>query len=83
MAASNNNATALLSRSTETANPVTHSALAFFERPSVSVNYEGTSDQEVFPHVGCRGSQLDFFVTAENKNCIALNSICLATEVCL
>ena len=57
---SNNNATALLSRSTEIANPVTHSALDFFERPSVLVSYEGCFDQEVFPHVGCRGAQLDF-----------------------
>ena len=46
---SNNNATALFSRSTEIANPVTHSALEFFERPSVLVNYEGSFDQEVFP----------------------------------
>ena len=65
------------------ANPVTHSALDFFERPSVLVNYEGSFDQEVFPHVGCRGPQLDFFVTAENKNCIDLNCICLSLEICL
>ena len=83
MAASNNNATALFSRSTEIANPVTHSALEFFERPSVLINYEGSFDQEVFLHVGCPGPQLDFFVTAENKNCIDLNRICLALEVCL
>ena len=79
----NNNATALFSQSTEIANPVTHSALDFFERPSVLVNYEGSFDQEVFPHVGCRGPQLDFFVTAENKKCIDLNRICLSLEVCL
>ena len=83
MAASNNNATALFSRSTEIANPVTHSALDFFGRPSVLINYEGSFDQEVFPHVGCRGPQLDFFVTAENKNCIDLNRIFFAIEVCL
>ena len=59
MAASSNNATALFSRSTEVANPVTHSALDF-ERPSVLINYEGSFDQEVFPHVGFRGPQLDF-----------------------
>lgn len=76
-------ATALFSRSSEIANPVTHSALDFFERPSVLINYEGSFDQEVFPHVGCRGPQLDFFITADNKNCIDLNRICLAIEVCL
>ena len=48
MAASNNNATALFSRSTEIAIPVTHSALDFFERPSVLIIYEGSFDQEVF-----------------------------------
>ena len=79
----NNNATTLFSRSTEIANPVTHSALDFFERPSVLVNYEGSFDQEVFPHVGCRGPQLDFFVTAENKDCIDFNHIRLFPEVCL
>ena len=75
MAASNNNATASWSRSTEIANPVTHSALDFFERPSVLFTYEGSFDLEVFPHVGCRGPQLDFFVTAENQMCIDLNRI--------
>ena len=76
-------ATTLFSRSSEIANPVTHSALDFFDRPSVLINYEGSFDQEVFPHVGCRGPQLDFFVTAENKNCIDLNRICLAVEICI
>ena len=47
------------------------------------INYEGSFDQEVFPHVGCRGPELDFFVTAENKNCIDLNRICLAVEICI
>ena len=79
----NNNATALFSRSTEIANPVTHSALDFFKRPIVLINYTGSFDQEVFPHVGCRGHQLDFFVTAENKNYIDLNHICLFLELCL
>ena len=86
MALRNNNATDLFSPSTEIVNPVTDSALDFFERPIVLINYEGSFDQEVFPHVGCRGLQLDFFVffvTAENKNCIDLNRICLAVEVCL
>ena len=55
----------------------------FFERPSVLIKYEGSFDQDVFPHMGCRVPQLDFFVTAENKNCIDLNRICLSLEVCL
>ena len=67
----------------EIANPVTHSALDFFEKPSVLINYEGSFDQEVFPHVGCRGPQLDFFVTADSKNCLDLNRICLSLEVTL
>jgi len=75
--------TTMYSKSTEIANPVTHSALDFFERPHVLINYEGAYDQEAFPHVGCRGPQLDFFVTAENKNCIDLNRICLALDVSL
>ena len=82
MASSNNSATALFSRSTEIANPVTR-ALDFFERPSVLVNYEGSFDQEFFPHVGCHGPQLDFFVTAENKNFIDLNRNWPSLEVCL
>ena len=47
------------------------------------ISYEGSFDQEVFPHVGCRGPQLDFFVTADSKNCIDLNRICLSLEVTL
>ena len=35
----------------EIASPVTHSALDFFEKPNVLINYEGSYDQEVFPHV--------------------------------
>ena len=31
------------------ANPVTHTALDFFEKPSVLINYESGHDQEVFP----------------------------------
>ena len=79
----NGSSTTLFSHCSEIAKPVTHSALEFFEQPSVLINYEGSFDQEVFPHVGCRGPQLDFFVTAENKNCIDLNQICLALEVCV
>ena len=65
----------------EIASPVTHSALHFFEKPNVLINYEGSYDQEVFPHVGCRGPQLDFFVTAEAKNLIDLNRILLRVKV--
>ena len=65
----------------EIASPVTHSALDFFEKPNVLINYEGSYDQEVFPHVGCRGPQLDFFVTAEAKNLIDLNRIPLSVKV--
>ena len=73
--------TTLFSRSSEIANPVMHSALDFFNQPSVSINYEGSFDLEVFPHVRCRGPQLDFFVVAVNKNCKNLNRICLAVEI--
>ena len=61
--------------SSKLAPPVTHSALDFFERPFVLINYEGYFDQEVFPHVVCRGPQLDFFVTSDYKNSIDLNRI--------
>ena len=61
MAASTNNATALISESTEIANPVTHCALDFFGRPSGLNYYEGSFDQEIFLHVGCRGPQLGFW----------------------
>ena len=65
----------------EIASPVTHSALNFFKKPNVLINYEGSYDQEVFPHVACRGPQLDFFVTAEAKNLIDLNRILLSVKV--
>ena len=65
----------------EVASPVTHSALDFFEKPTVLINYEGSYDQEVFPHVGCRGPQLDFFVTAEANSLIDLNRILLSVKV--
>ena len=81
MNTSSSNQNLYFGASSEIANPVTHSALEFFERPSVLINYEGSFDQEVFPHVGCRGPQLDFFVTSDNKNCIDLNRICLGLEV--
>ena len=47
------------------------------------INYEGAYDQEVFPHVGCRGPQLEFFVSAEAKNLIDLNRIVLCVEVAI
>jgi len=65
----------------EIASPVTHSALDFFEKPNVLIIYEGSYDQEVFPHVGCRGPQLDFFVTAEAKNLIDMNRLLLSLKV--
>ena len=69
--------------SMEIAKPVTHSALDYFEKPERMINYEGAYDQEVFPHVGCRGPQLDFFVAAEAKNLIDLNCILLSVEVAI
>ena len=46
-------ATTLFSRSSEIGNPVKHSALdSFVDPPRVLINYEGSFDQEVFPHVG-------------------------------
>ena len=47
------------------------------------INYEGAYDHEVFPHVGCRGPQLDFFVAAEAKNLIDLNRMVLCVEVAI
>ena len=41
------------------------------------INYEGSHDQEVFPQVGCRGPQLDFVVTSDNRNLVDLNKIVL------
>ena len=46
----------------EIANPVTHSALDFFVKPSVLINYEGSFDQEVVPHVGYIGPPVGFFL---------------------
>ena len=67
-------------RASDVANPVTHSALDFFERPSALINYEGSHDQEVFPQVGCRGPQLDFVVTSDSRSLIDLNKIILDLE---
>ena len=76
MTASVNNL--FVGNSMEIAKPVTHSALDYFEKSEVMINYEGAYDQEVFPHVGCHGPQLDFFVAAEAKNLIDLNRIVLS-----
>ena len=65
----------------EIASPATHSALEFFEKSNVLINYEGSYDQEVFPHIGCRGPQLDFLVTAEAINLIDLNRILLSVKI--
>ena len=67
--------------SSEIDNPVTKKALDLFQRPSVLINYEASFDQEVFPHIGCRGPQLDFFVIADKKNYSDLNRICLGSEI--
>ena len=67
-------------RASDLANPVTPSALDFFDRPSVLINNEGSHDQEVFPQVGCRGPQLDFVVTSDSRNLIDLNKITLDLE---
>ena len=49
------------------ASPMTHSVFDFSEKPKVLIHYEGSYDQEVFPHVGCRGPQLDFFLFLQNQ----------------
>ena len=78
-----NNSIQVHGRASEVANPVTHSALDFFERSSVLMNYEGSHDQEVFPQVRCRGPQLDFVVTSDNRNLIDLNKLILNLECAL
>ena len=65
----------------EIASPVTHSAVVVFEKLNVLIIYESSYDQEVFPHEGCGGPQLDFLVTAEVKNLIDLNRILLSVNV--
>ena len=64
----------------ETASSVTHSALDFSGNSNVLINYEG-SNEKLVPHVGCRGPQLDFFVSAEPKNLTDLNRIVSNVEV--
>ena len=68
-------AAAFNTAASDIANPVTHSALDFFEKPSVLINYECSFDQEVFPQVGASGPTLDFVVCGDNRNCIDLNYI--------
>ena len=72
---SNSSAAEFNSLATDIANPVTHSALDFFEKPSVLVNYESGFDQEIFPQVGCNGPTLEFVVSGDTRNCIDLNLI--------
>ena len=67
-------------RASDVANPVTQSALDFFERPSLLINYERSHDQVVFPQVGCRGAQLDFVVTSGSRNLIDFNKVTLDLE---
>ena len=73
--------TAFSSNAIEIASPVTHSPMDFFEKPSVLINYGGSYDQEMFPDVGCRCPQLNFFITAGAKNLIDLNRILLSVKV--
>ena len=80
MSSGSTNSIQFHSRASDVAQPVTHSALDFFEKPSVLINYEGSHDQEVFPQVGCRGPQLDFIVTSDNRNLVDLNKIVLDLE---
>ena len=67
----------------EIAKPVTRSALDYFEKPEVMIKDERAYDQEVFPHVGCGGPQLDFFEAAEAKKLNNLNRIVLSVEVAI
>ena len=65
------------------ANPVTHTALDFFEKPSVLINYESGHDQEVFPQTGPRGPTLDFVISGDQRNCIDMNYIHLAVQAAI
>ena len=75
MSAGTTNSIQFHSRASVVAQPVTHSALAFFEKPSVLINCEGSHDQEVYPQVGCPEPQLDFIVTSDNRNLVDFNKI--------
>ena len=74
----NNNNSVFKSSAADVAYPVTHTALNFFEKSSVLVNYESAFDQEVFPQVGASGPTSDFVVSGDNRNCIDLNYIHLS-----
>ena len=63
------------SGASDVAQPVTHSALNFFDKPSVVINHEGSHDQEDFPQVVCREPQLDFIITSDNRNLVDLSKI--------
>ena len=65
------------------ANPVTHTALDFFEKPNVLVNYESGFDQEIKPQVGSRGPTLDFLICGDQRNCIDLNFLQLGLQVAI
>ena len=65
------------------ANPVTHTALDFFEKPNVLVNYESGFDQEIYPQVGSRGPTLDFLICGDQRNCIDLNFLQLGLQVAI
>lgn len=71
------------SAASDIANPVTHSALDFFEKPAVLVNYESSFDQEIFPIGGCTGPTLEFVVTGEHRNCIDMNFIQLNMQAAI
>ena len=64
----------------EIATPVKHIALDVFEKSSILIKYEGSYQQDVFPHVRCWGPQLDIFVTAEAKVMIFLNRFILIVK---
>ena len=69
------------SRASDVAQAVSYSALDFFKKPSVLINYEGSHDQKVSPQVGCRGPQLDFIVSSDNRNLVDFNKIVLDVPI--
>ena len=71
------------SLATDIANPVTHTALDFFEKPNVLVNDESGFDQEIYPQVGSRGPTLDFLISGDQRNCLDLNYIQLGLQVAI
>ena len=73
----------MMSSSSEIANPATHSALDFFEKPSLLISYDNAYDQIIETQTGCAGPTLEFNVTADNRNCVDLNCIFLNALVSL